>query len=272
MKKKLALILLICFSLSILLVGCGTNDKASSDQKDTSWEEIQDKGYFIMGLDDAFPPMGFREEGTNDLIGFDIDMAKEAAKRMGVEVKFQPVIWDTNIEELNGGNVDVLWNGLTITPQREKKIDFTKPYLENRQIVVVQKGSPIKTKEDLKGIKLGIQAGSTAMDALESEPEIMDSLTELAEFGSNDEALLDLASGRIDAVLVDEVVGRFYVSKKADVYTILDESFAEEEYGVGFRKGEDAFRAELQKALDEMKADGTAAKISEKWFGKDIVR
>lgn len=272
MKRKLALILLVCFSLSMVLVGCGSNTDKQQSKADDSWTKIQKTGYFVVGLDDAFPPMGFREEGTNDIVGFDIDMAKEAAKRMGVEVKFQPVVWDTITEELNGGKIDVIWNGLTITPEREAKIAFTKPYLGNRQIVVVQKNSAIKAKNDLKGKKLGIQAGSSAMIALDSEPEIKDSLSEIAEFGSNDEALLDLASGRLDAVLVDEVVGRFYISKKPDTYKVLEESFAEEEYGVGMRKGDDAFRAELQKALDDMKADGTSAQISNKWFGEDIVK
>ncbi|NLB53197.1 MAG: amino acid ABC transporter substrate-binding protein [Syntrophomonadaceae bacterium] len=278
MKKKLAILLILCLSLG-LMFGCGGagEEKAPApDDKevaaDDSLTQIEDKGKFIVGLDDAFPPMGYREEGTNEIIGFDIDLAKEVASRLGVEVEFQPVIWDTIIEELNGGNIDVIWNGLTITPERQEKIIFSDPYLDNAQIVVVQKGSPLKTKADLAGKTVGLQGGSSAMNAVKADQATYDSLGEIVEFASNDEALLDLAAGRLDAVVVDNIVGRYYISKKADVYDVADEDFGDEEFGAGFRKGDVAFRDKVQEALDEMKADGTSAKISEKWFGADIVK
>lgn len=274
LRRRLSFILL--FSLFMVLVfavcGCSSDEPAQSEtETDTSWQDIKEKGYFVVGLDDAFPPMGFREEGTNEIVGFDIDLAKEAAKRMGVEVKFQPVIWDTIIEELNSGNVDVIWNGLTITEERQQKIAFTEPYLENRQIIVVQKDSAINSKKDLAGKNVGRQAGSSAKIAMEKDPETLNSIGEIFEYGSNDEALLDLSTGRLDAVVVDEIVGRYYITKKPDVYRVLDEHFGEELYGVGLRKGDKSFLDELQKTLDEMKADGTAAEISKKWFGEDLV-
>lgn len=277
MKKKLAVLLVLCLSLG-LMFGCGGNagDKgtASGDKEiaDDSLTKILDKGKFVVGLDDAFPPMGYREQGTNEIIGFDIDLAKEVASRLDVEVEFQPVIWDTIIEELNGGNIDVIWNGLTITPERQEKITFSDPYLDNAQIIVVQKGSPLKTKADLAGKTIGLQGGSSAMNAVKSDAATYETLGEVVEFGSNDEALLDLAAGRLDAVVVDVIVGRYYESQKADVYDVLEEDFGDEEFGVGFRKGDIAFRDMVQKALDEMKADGTGAKISEKWFGTDIMK
>ena len=274
MRRRLSFILLFClFMVFVFAVcGCSSDEPAQSEtETDTSWQEIKEKGYFVVGLDDAFPPMGFREEGTNEIVGFDIDLAKEAAKRMGVEVKFQPVIWDTIIEELNSGNVDVIWNGLTITEERQQKIAFTEPYLENRQIIVVQKDSAINSKKDLAGKNVGRQAGSSAKIAMEKFPDTLNSIGESFEFGSKDEALLDLSTGRLDAVVVDEIVGRYYITKKPDVYRVLDEHFGEELYGVGLRKGDKSFLDELQKTLDEMKADGTAAEISNKWFGEDLV-
>jgi len=272
LRRNLSFILLLCLSVVLVfsLCGCSSEEPAQSET-DTSWQEIKEKGYFVVGLDDAFPPMGFREEGTNEIVGFDIDLAKEAAKRMGVEVKFQPVIWDTVIEELNNGNIDVIWNGLTITEERQEKIAFTKPYLENRQIIVVQKDSSINSKKDLAGKKVGRQAGSSAKIAMEKDPETLNSIEEIFEYGSNDEALLDLSTGRLDAVVVDEIVGRYYIKKKPDVYRVLDEHFGEEKYGVGLRKSDKSFLNELDKVLDEMKADGTAAEISKKWFGEDLV-
>lgn len=275
MKKKLALILVLCLSLTLLVTGCGNkkgDDKGGAQQSaDTSFQDIKDKGYFTMGLDDAFPPMGFREEGTNNIVGFDIDLAKEAAKRMGVEVKFQAVIWDTVVDELNNGNIDVIWNGLTITPDRQKKIDFTKPYVSDRQIIVVQKGSAIANKAGLAGKKVGIQAASSAIEAVEKDEVTAASIKELVQFDNNSDALLDLKSGRLDAVVVDEVVGRYYLAKHADAYQVLEENFGSEDFGIGVRKTDKAFLAELQKALDAMKADGTSAEISKKWFGEDIM-
>lgn len=278
MKKKLALLLVLLLSLG-MMVGCGGNaaDKTPppNDNEivaDDSLTKIQDKGKLVLGLDDAFPPMGYREEGTNDIIGFDIDMAKEVANRLEVELELQPVIWDTIIEELNGGNIDLIWNGMSITPARQEKIIFTEPYLDNAQIIIVQKGSAIKTKADLDGKTIGLQGGSSAMDAVQADEATYETFGDLVEFASNDEALLDLAAGRLDAVVVDQIVGRYYISKKADVYEVLEEDFGAEEFGIGFRKDDVAFRDAVQNALDDMKADGASAKISEKWFGADIVK
>lgn len=275
MKKKLAIILVLCLSLTLLVTGCNSQkadeNKAPQQTADTSFQDIKDQGYFTLGLDDAFPPMGFREEGTNEIVGFDIDLAKEAAKRMGVEVKFQPVVWDTVIEELNNGNIDVIWNGLTITADRQKQIAFTKPYISDRQIIVVQKGSAIANKAALAGKKVGIQAASSAIEAVEKDKATFDSLGELVQFDNNNDALLDLKSGRIDAVVVDEVVGRYYLAKHAEDYQVLEENFGSEDFGVGVRKTDKTFLDELQKALDAMKADGTSAEISKKWFGEDIM-
>lgn len=277
MKRKLALILLLCFSLSLIVTGCGNKEAKDESNKtpvaaDSSWQDIKDKGYFTLGLDDAFPPMGFHDEKTNEIVGFDIDLAKEAAKRMGVEVKFQPVIWDTVIEELNNSNIDVIWNGLSITPARQKQIAFTNAYIADKQIIVVKKGSTLIDKKALAGKKVGIQAASSAIEAVEKDTATFKSLGELVQFDNNVDALLDLKSGRIDAVVVDEVVGRYYLAKHPDDYTVLKDNFGAEDFGVGLRKTDKTFLAELQKALDAMKADGTSAKISEKWFGENIIK
>lgn len=278
MKKILITFLMITLVASLLLTGCsgsGATKSSTEDtkpsQSDTSLEDIKKAGKFVVGLDDSFPPMGFRNE-KDEIVGFDVDMAKEAAKRMGVEIELKPIDWDSKVLELNGKKIDVIWNGLTITEERKKEIAFTKPYLENRQIIVVAAGSDIKTKADLAGKKVGVQSGSSSMDALEKDEKTLKSLEEVVEFGNNTEALMDLKIGRIDAVVVDEVVGRYYISKKPGEYTVLEDHFGSEEYGVGLRLGDQAFLSELQKVLDEMKKDGTSAKISKKWFGEDIVK
>lgn len=272
MPRKNIMLLLLLMSLAavVLLAGCA-KEPAENDGVDSSLTRIQEQGYFVVGLDDAFPPMGFREQGTNEIIGFDIDLAKAVAERMGVEAQFTPVIWDTIGDTLNKGDIDVIWNGCTITEPRLEIMNFTKPYLGNRQIIIVQKDSPITAKTDLAGKTIGLQAGSSAKIAVEKDAPTYESFGRLVEFTSNDEALLDLGAGRLDAVVVDEVVGRYYTTLKPDTYTVLTEDFGDEEYGVGVRKADEAFLAELNKTLDAMKEDGTAAQISEKWFGEDII-
>lgn len=274
LKRKVVLMLVMCLALGVMLVGCGSQAPEGDNNQapDQSWQEIQDKGYFMVGLDDAFPPMGFRDKEDN-IVGFDIDLAKEAARRMGVEVKFQAISWDANVEELNSGNIDVIWNGLTITEKRQKQMLFTKPYLQDRQIIVVTPDSDIKGKADLAGKKIGIQAASSAVEAVEADTKTYAVIKDnLREFDSNDLAMRDLKGGGVDAVVVDEVVGRYYITKHPDDYKVLDENFGVEGFGVGLRLTDKAFQAQLDKALDDMKADGTASTISEKWFGEDLIK
>ena len=225
----------------------------------------------VIGLDDNFPPMGFRDE-KNELVGFDIDLAKEAGKRLGMEVTFKPIDWSAKESELNGNRIDVLWNGLTITEERKANILFTKPYLENRQIVVVTDKSAITNKAQLAGKVVGVQDGSSAVEAVQKDEATAKSIKELKKFADNVTALMDLSAGRLDALVVDEIVGRYYTGKKPGEYRVLEENFGTEDYGVGTRKGDTELAAKLDKALDDMKADGTAAKISTQWFGSDIVK
>jgi len=260
-----------------MIGGCGSKAEdggknASPVKTDSSWTDIKEKGYFIIGLDDAFPPMGFRDE-KNNIVGFDIDLAKEAAKRLGVEVKFQPIVWETKVEELNGGNIDVIWNGLSITEERKKQMLFTSPYIQDRQIIVVTPESTINGKADLAGKKIGIQAQSSAVDAVKADKATYEVIkNNLLEFESNDLALRDLKGGGLQAVVVDEVVGRYYIAKHPGEYRILEDNFGMEDFAVGLRKTDKAFLAELNRVLDAMKADGTAGKISQRWFGEDIIK
>lgn len=264
--KKILMILMITLS-AVMAFASGSNEASEGDN---SLKYIQDKGVFVLGLDDSFPPMGFRDE-NGDVAGFDIDLAKEVCKRMGVELKMQPIDWDAKILDLNSKDIDVIWNGLSISDERKEKISFSKPYIANRQIIIVQAASGINTKADLGDKKVGVQLGSTADDAVNSDEATVATLKELVKFQDNIQALMDLEVGRIDAVVVDEILGRYYISKKPGVYDVAKEDFAAEEYGIGFRKGEDAFVAEVNRIMDEMVKDGSAAAISKKWFAEDIL-
>jgi polar amino acid transport system substrate-binding protein len=234
-----------------LLAGCGAPAKKK----------------IVVGLDDHFPPMGFRDD-KNNIVGFDVDMAKEAAKRLGMEVEFKPIDWNSKEAELNGKRIDVLWNGLTITEKRKQNILFTNAYMENKQIIVVAANSPLKTKADLAGKVVGVQDGSSSIEAVEKEAAVAKSFKELKKYPDNVAALMDLKAGRIDALVVDEIVGRYYIAKKAGEYAVLTDHFGSEEYGVGLRKDDKELQAKLQKALDDMKKDGTSAKISQHGSGR----
>ena len=269
MKKQISL-LVVALVAGVLLSGCGKKEEAAPAAAAPAATPVP-AAAIVVGLDDNFPPMGFKDE-KNELVGFDIDMAKEAAKRLGLEVEFKPIDWSAKEAELSGKRVDALWNGLTITEERKANILFTKPYLENRQIVVVTEKSDIKAKADLAGKVVGAQEGSSAVDAIKKEEAVFKSFKELKTFGDNVTALMDLTTGRLEAVVVDEVVGRYYVAKKPDQYAVLADNFGTEEYGVGVRKDDTELHGKLDKALADMKQDGSAAKIAEQWFGKNIIK
>jgi len=266
--KKHALWLISGLMAAMVLTGCGKKEEpvaAAPAPAPVAAKAI------VIGLDDNFPPMGFRDD-KNELVGFDIDLAKEAGKRLGLEVSFKPIDWSAKESELNGKRIDVLWNGLTITEERKANILFTKPYLENRQIIVVTEKSPVTSKAQLAGKVVGVQDGSSAVEAIQKDEAAAKSIKEIKKFGDNVTALMDLSAGRLDALVVDEIVGRYYTGKKPGEYRVLNEHFGTEDYGVGTRKGDTELAAKLDKALDDMKMDGTAAKISTAWFGKDIVK
>ncbi len=265
MKKIASILAVLLLTASVFAGGA-----QESSNEDDSLKYIMEKGEIVLGLDDSFPPMGFRNT-DGEIDGFDIDLAKEVCKRLGVELKLQPIDWDAKILDLNSRDIDIIWNGLSISDERKEKIDFSKPYIANKQIIIVQADSGINMKSDLDGKKVGIQLGSTAEDAVKSDAPVMESFTELVKYQDNVQALMDLEVGRIDAVVVDEILGRYYISGKPEIFGVAEDFFAAEEYGIGFRKGEAAFVHAVDQVIDQMTADGTAAEISSKWFAEDIL-
>lgn len=256
--KRFAIITMFVVSILGILAGCSSNNSASKDDKT-----------LVIGVDDSFAPMGFRDK-DNNIVGFDIDYAKAAAKEMGYKVKIQPIEWKTKESELSSGRIDLIWNGYTITDERKKKVNFTKPYLKNAQVVATLADSKVSKLNDLNGKVVGIQSQSSAADALNANA-IKSKLKNISEYSDNVMALNDLKNGRTDAVVIDEVVIDYYMSKEKGTFKILDESLAPEEYGVGVKKGNDELLNKLQKALDKMNEDGKAAEISKKWFGENKV-
>jgi polar amino acid transport system substrate-binding protein len=259
MKKILGLMLLSL--LSIVFVGC-------QDSTINTWEEIEDRGYFIVGLDDTFAPMGFRDD-DGELVGFDVDLAKEVSERLGVEVRFQPIDWDAKVLELNGGSIDMIWNGLTITDARKEEMLFSNAYIANTQMIMVQAGSDIDLINDLSGTRVGVQVSSASEEAVMAN-SINEDFSELLKYDTYNLALLELENGTVDAVVIDQIMGRYIMSLNPGVYEVASENFGEEEYGVGFRLESSDIRDKINDTLQAMIDDGTASEISIRWFGEDI--
>lgn len=227
------------------------------------------KGKFVLGLDDSFPPLGFRNE-KNEIVGFDIDVAREVCNRLGVELVLQVIDWNAKEQELNTGNIDCIWNGFTITDERKENINFTEPYLNNAQVAVVKNSSPFNSLADLAGKTVGLQAGSSASDAVNGNVDFAKSLKAVIEVKDNLTALMDLEIGGVDAVVLDLFVAADNISRSGKDFRIIDEPLAKEEYGIGFRKNDNALRDKVQELLEGMAKDGSLAKISTAWFQADI--
>lgn len=289
MKKVLAA--LMALALAATCAACGDNGGSSSTggedsngsssapaTDDQSWEKVESAGTLVLGLDDAFPPMGYKDTETGDIIGFDIDIAKEVCSRLGIELKLQPIDWNNKQSELENGNVDCLWNGFSKTPERDEQFNLSIPYMKNEQIILVKTDSDYQTLEDLAGKTIGVQADSSAESALEAEEnkEFKDSLGEIVKIEDYAMAVLEIQNGTIDAISIDEVVARFYLNNDPDAYRILSDSdgnalsLATEDYVIGFRKSDNALKEKVEEALREMSSDGTMKTISEEWFGEDV--
>ena len=265
MKKIFLAVLLL---LSMVFSGCGGNDASKSDQNSKEQAKI------TIGLDDEYAPMGFKDE-KNEIVGFDVDLAKEAAKRLGSQVEFKAIDWNSKEAELKSGRIDIIWNGLDITPERQQNMLFSDPYMDNRQIIFVKKGNDqgIASESDLSGKSVGTQAGSTAESYIDKTQDLKNSFREFKTYGDYVSAFMDLENGRIDALVCDEIVGRYAMSKQNDKFDALNVNVGPiTEFGIAFRKDDTNLRDKVQNVLDEMVKDGSAAKISQNWFGADLLK
>lgn len=262
MNKILIQLLLIITLINI--TGCKKTNHA-----DNSLAEIRQRGVFVIGLDDSFAPMGFRDE-NNEIVGFDIDLAKEVASRLGLKFAAQPIQWSNKENELYLGSIDCIWNGLTLTDQREELFTVSKSYINNDQIIVVHKDSGIRSFTDMKDKTVGCQSGSTAEQAINLSEDLKKSLKEIILYQNNLNALDDLESNKIDGVVMDSIAAAYEINKTGKPFVILDEILKNESYGIAFRKGSVELCNAVQQTLQQMSKDSTIKNISIKWFGKDI--
>ena len=255
MKKFFALLLL----LTVIFTGCG---------------DTNSKRVFVIGLDDEYAPLGFRDD-KGVIVGFDVDLAKEAARRMGVTFEFKPIDWNDKERLLTEGEIDIIWNGFDITPARQRYALFSKPYMENRQVILIKTGAEhlIRSEVDLAGKIVGTQAGSTSVCYINDNAKLKAKFAEFKTYPHFKAALQALDTGEVDAVIADELLSRYTVSRQADKFDIVDVTVGPAcEIGIGFRKDDVELRDRVQKVFDEMVKDGTAKKISERWFHADVIK
>lgn len=277
MKK----IYLLGILATIMLAGCSSaktaeSTSASADTSavaskadETTTAASENKTTFTVGFDQDFPPMGFVGD-DGEFTGFDLELAAEAAKRMGKEIKYQPISWDAKDMELTSGNIDCIWNGFSIQG-REDKYTWSKPYMKNDQVFVVKSDSSIDSIEDLAGKTVEVQTDSSAEAALKENNELANTFGKLQTVADYNTGFMDLEMGGVDAIAMDSVVANYQITKRGgNGFTVLDTPLSSEEYGIGFKLGNETLKNEVQKALEDMKADGTMKTISEKWFGKDV--
>ncbi len=262
MKKLLA-----CLMALVMLVPFAAQAEGATDG---SLQYILEKGELVMGFDPGFPPMGFADE-NGDYVGFDIDLAGAVCNLLGIQLKLQPIDWDAKEMELNSKNIDCIWNGFTMTPEREEAFSFSIPYMANEQVLVVKADSPYQTLADLNGKKLGVQAASSAVDALNAATDFKASLGEIGEYDMNTVLLMDLNKGGVDVALLDVIVAGYYMSTEDVEFRVLEEALAPEYFAVGFRKEDVALTEAVNQALIELALSSSImAEISTDWFTDDI--
>lgn len=274
MKKKIIAVITLLACFAMVLSACGDQKSVAQEANTTdTWSTIQKRHRVIIGLDDTFVPMGFRQKDGN-LVGFDIDLAKAVFKQYGIKADFQPIDWNMKETELRNRTIDLIWNGYTITPQRQKQIAFSRPYLANRQVLVTKKADNITSFKGMKGKVLGVQTSSSGASLLDEHPKMLKDYIKNQSpvmYDSFNNALMDLDAKRIQGLLIDSVYANYYIQHEKDPasYRIMDGGFTGEDFAAGMRKGDKTLKKKIDKAFVKLAKTGELQKINEKWFGTD---
>jgi len=261
--KKIISILLTVTMASVLLVGCG-----QKGEKLNSLEAVKKSGKLTIGLDDSYPPMEFRDS-KNKLVGFDVDLGNEIGKKLGVKTEYTSTDFNGILLALTSSKFNIILSAMSITDKRKQSIDFSDSYVMGGQVAAVKQGNKaIKNLEDLKGKVVACQLGSTGDTAASA----MKGLKQIKRYDKITEAFQELGIGRVEAVIMDAQVGQYYVAKKPGEYELLKQQISEEPIGIGFKKEDKELKVAVQKAINELKADGTLSKLSQTWFGFDAYK
>lgn len=262
-----------------MMVGCGssaastttseaateTTAEAATDtanEGSPAAESTSGDNVIIMGTNAEFEPFEYRENGT-DITGFDVEIAEKIAAKLGKELKIEDMAFDSLIMALNSDKIDFIAAGMTATDARRTQVDFSDSYFKSKQMIIVKAdNTAISTVEDLAGKKVAVQLGTTGDLAVSST----EGITDVAQFPTGTQAIMDLKNGKVDAVVIDAEPAKRMTEGQSDL-KLLDAPFVEEEYAIAVKKGQDDLLKAINETLADIKADGSYDEIYAKYFG-----
>lgn len=274
--KKFSLLFVLLFTFMVILAGCGTNKANPETEKDNAGEEgqtedllakVQEEGKLLVGTEGTYPPFTFHDD-KGELTGFDVEIAKEVAKRLDVEIEFLETQWDSMFAGLDSKRFDMVANQVGIRPDRQEKYDFSDPYITSAGVLIVHEDNEEVTSfENIEGLKAAQSMTSNYADLAKSHG------AEIVGVEGFNQAIELINSKRADVTINDNLSFLDFKKNKPDapvkVVAKLDDA---SQSGLMFRKGSETLVEEVNKALNEMIEDGTYLKISEKWFGEDVLK
>ncbi len=264
MNKKIEIIIavmIVVFIVGIIYITSLKNSEEKINDRDNT---------LIVGLDDSFPPYGYRDE-NNEIVGFDIDLAKATAQELDMNIKFQPISWASKEQELDSGNIDCIWNGFAYNPERAETMTLSDVYLKGKMYFILKGENTITTQDELIGKRIGVQSGSVQqMDLEKSEFGKNVDIVPYADFLT---ACMDLEIGGIDAVYASSIYGNYIIESKNKDYKTIDSYGISSASGsvIAFKLGNTELRDKVQCALNKLETEGKLSQISIKWFGKDMI-
>ena len=228
-----------------------------------------DEKVLVVGLDDSFPPMGFRND-DNEIVGFDIDLAKAVGEEIGMQVKFQPISWAEKEQEIDSGKIDRIWNGFAYTEERAEIMTLSDVYIKGEMYFILKNGSKIKSQDELNGKRIGVQNGSVQQTDLENSE--LGKKVEILGYGDFLTAFMDLDAGGIDAVYCSSITGNYLITSLGKDYKTIPSNNISKASGsvIAFKKGNDELKNKIQQAFKKLLKEGKLDSISTKWFGTDM--
>lgn len=271
MKKRVLAMALLAAMIMSLLTGCGSK----KDAEGSDWDYISGNGKLVIGMT-LFAPMNYYDD-SNEFVGFDTELATAVGEKLGIDVEFIEINWDSKEVELNSKNIDCIWNGMCITEERKQNMSISDPYLYNTQAMVMKADREAEIMADVTGLNITAEAGSTGEGKLDGSIEDDETVEVSAkEYFANSnytasdsmaKALMEVKAGTADVALVDSVCALAMVGPEtdyADMIVNLDNNFGAQEYGIAFRKGSD-ITEKVNAAIAELYKDGTVAEIAAKY-------
>ncbi|MGE5404689.1 MAG: basic amino acid ABC transporter substrate-binding protein [Candidatus Saccharibacteria bacterium] len=264
MKKfaRLALIVLLILGLMAFSIGCGSTDKATTGEPDKATEKI-----LKVGSETAYPPFEVQDK-NGQYVGFDMDLIRAIGKAEGYKVEIISLPFTGLIPALKSGNIDAAISAMTITDERKKSVDFSDPYIDSGQIISMRSDDtrPITKLEDLKGLVIAVQMGTTGQDQAE-KVVALDAKTQVKKFDSVDQAFLELKNKGADVCIIDQPVTLNYITKGHPEIKMVGKMFTDEKYGISVNKGNKKVLDVINSGLKKVKANGEYDKIFKKHIG-----